>query len=172
MLKAKEIVFEECSFKSTAIDFTGNSRLTSIVFDNCKGTKFEKVLPVIATNKQLTELTLANSGLEELSIDSIQFPKLERLDISGNDINERDLIELEKQFPNCIIETGIALKSHNIPETREIKAPFKNVIVEPEVFSIIPDQEQVLTTSNSKIIIPKNAFLDKDGKLITTLQFL
>jgi hypothetical protein len=168
LLNAKEIVFEECVFKKSDIVFSENSKINSIVFDNCKGTKFNKILPVIATNKELKELTLANSGLEELSIDSIQFPKLERLDISGNDINKRDLIELEKQFPNCTIETGITPKSETIPEKREIKAPFEQAIIKPETFSVFPEKEQVLTTLNSKIIIPKEAFLDKDGKLITT----
>ena len=165
-LKAKEIVFEECSFKKSNIVFPENSKIESMIFDNCKATNFNKLLPVIASNKELKELVLVNNDLKGLSIDSIQFPKLERLDITGNSINEKDLTALKKQFPNCTIKIGGEFEKQEIPEKRAIKAPFEQAMIEPEIFTVSPEKKQVITTTNSKIIIPKDAFVDKDGNII------
>ncbi|MCT4582086.1 MAG: leucine-rich repeat domain-containing protein [Flavobacteriales bacterium] len=167
-LDVEELVFEACSFKESTVKFPENSKIKAVVFDDCKKTKFNKVLPAIATNKKLEELKLINNNLKRLVIDSIQFPNLKLLDLSGNAIDPKDLERLKKQFPNCKIEDGREENKSVIPEKRIISPPIQQALITPKEFEVVPNQPQRLTTSNSRLTIPQNAFLDEAGKVITT----
>ncbi len=168
LLRAKELVFEDCKFKESTVVFPENSQIKSLVFDECKKTKFNQVLPSIATNKKLEELKLIDNNLKRLVIDSIQFPNLKLLDLRGNTIDRKDLERLRKQFPTCKIEDGSEENKSVIPEKRVINPPIQEALITPEKFVVLPEKGQTLTTSNSKITIPKDAFIDKQGKVITT----
>ncbi len=183
-LKTDQLIISNSSISGMPESFS-NAQIHQLQLENCGGSDFESICKSLSgceeleelsliggVNKlpgsihqlhQLKKLDLAKNGLKKLELTAENFPLLEELNVMGNNLSDKELEQLQKEFPNLrLIAEGIVL--NNIE--KEVDPPIKSMQIPSENYSVVGNEATELEYDNSKIIIPENAFLDKEGNVV------
>jgi Leucine-rich repeat (LRR) protein len=172
-----------------------NKYLQSITFKDCPETQFKTILPVLATAPSLTEVTLNNcfgelpaelklldkltylnlSGnqLTYLPISQKDYPYLKQLVLYDNNFSEEEWKKIVSNFPNVeILSNNYApapTSSNDLitnTKNQEIRPIAKHLDIVDSTYNITNNTPVILNYHNTSISIPKNAFVDSEGKIV------
>lgn len=176
----EEVTFDDCKsmdFDQVFLSIQNVESLTSLNLNN----SISEIPNELKSLKQLKSLDLSHNHLKKLELSQEDLPELKELRLYGNDFSDEEWQKIYANFPNCniISNNQIILKEENISIEPEIsktedakdilniyKPLIENVNVDFTNFSLEPKKEKTITVGNSTIHIPKNAFLNSDGKVV------
>ncbi len=170
-----------------------NTTLDEITFESCEGTAFEKIFDRLGKIESLTKLRISNSiaeiplelkhisqitsldlshnKLTSLPLSEEDFPNLTELVLYGNNFSPEEWQRIQANFPNC------NLVSNNIPKAEKetviaegktsIQPPLPQVTLPVNTKVINTSKPNTLTFEETKINIPPDAFVDKNGNKVT-----
>jgi len=121
----------------------------------------------------LTHLDISSNNLEHINFSKNELPNLKSLSLYQNDFSEETLLKIKSEFPNCDIQHNnmpsvSTAKNTENKNYKNFEPVIKNLEVVKKEYNITPAKSSTLAYNKTKIEIPSNAFLDKQGKVITT----
>lgn len=129
------------------------------------GFEWNTIPGFISSSAQVTSLDLTGNSISSTrGIE--QMKQLEELTLNGNDLSWKQVDELKKELPRCIIYAEDSKCAKDADWA--VKPPVKELTPETKELVINPKEEFIITTPSTKIEIPENAFLDEKGKVVTT----
>ncbi len=111
--------------------------------------------------KNLKELNLNNCQIKEGGL-KLNLSQLEKLDLRENGLSENEVEELARQNPNTFVSHDFMYKS--VPAKVRPLPKMKQNIEWTSLNPTIPNRLNLKT--GTEIIIPENAFVTKDGKVV------
>lgn len=136
--------------------------LTQLSLQNCNITKLSSS---IAKLSDLVYLDLSGNVLSSLPKEIQKLSNLKTLKLQGNPFSEKTIAQLKIWLPNCTID--FVLPSP-IKFQRKIQPPIPMAIIPVKKYTVDANQASIVTTeTGTNIDIPKDAFLDKNGQVVT-----
>jgi Leucine-rich repeat (LRR) protein len=112
------------------------------------------------------KLNLSGNEVAELDGKLNNLHQLQKLDIRYNPLVKEEVVELAKKLPDCNIVFN-NFKRSEIVEKKAIAPPIENINIVNETYKVDPSVAQTIKYGKTDIDIPSNAFLDKNGNVVT-----
>lgn len=162
-LKKLEILYPEDNCNQATL-LSAATRIPTLVELNLKDCSPKIVSGIIPSMKNIKYLSLAMNNLN--SADFLSASKqLENLDLRGNQIDKSELRNLKSALPNCTIVLDQDLTEEEI---FKLNPPIANYLEDFKETMIIPNRGGEINGEETKLLIPANAFLDENGKVVTS----
>ncbi len=123
-------------------------------------TKIPKYIQVLNT---ITDLDLSGNNISDVSALK-KLTALKKLNLNNNPISEEALKDLQAALPNCKVRFEMA----STDKPLKISKPIPSAKLKVEKNTVKPNQASEVEFTTAKLSVPENAFVDKDGKVITT----
>jgi Leucine-rich repeat (LRR) protein len=195
-IKSHSITVSKSSINELPVTFESNNQIQSFTFNECSTSDFSKILPILSTINSLTELNLtncfdavpselkllpqltylnlSNNHLTTLPLSSKDLPSLKQLVLYDNNFSEEEWQKIQLNFPNVDIKSNnyapapMASKDEiSTSKNKEIKPIAAHLDKKDTVYKLTTHQPIKLLYNNTLISIPKDAFVDGNGKIIT-----
>lgn len=169
-----------------------NLQVKSIIFENCEASNFNLIFENLSENENLKELhihhslnklpenieklnqlvilDLSNNNLKTLDLKKEDFPKLKKIALQNNQFSNEEWLKIRENFKGIEIVSDAYMPGSAFNDlktkTNKISPFFKDKNIPYKTYKTSNSVEKNLTYGNTKIKIPKNAFLNKKGEII------